>query len=634
MVVYVKDNNSRCIKILIKNFKVKKKFFNETICQNINDKLTYFQQIFNFSGFPYLQVREVPTIIFGKRTGEIIDLLYSSETKRRLLGYNKKVPQLLIRYKEVNVTSLNLQGYNQLCNSWYFLRLENIIYVLTNIGEVCLPSRRRERSSSKRTERGWEPHSSSFLPLPSFGKEEGSFALSKDPHSMLLGAYIWKKHKFMLPCFILIFLIMLKTPLIPYLYLFLSFIEIYKCEIIRFIVYAYFLILYRLMLCGAFNIIKNWNTEYYYIFPFFIIQELTTFHTLQEQGKQFFEEALKVNIINLGVEYFPIMWVKAFIPKNIIEGPRMGTPLVRAKLFMKREGARTFLNYYSKSKGVGFEESSISSGLINNKFYEWFVGYTDGDGCFNVYTNKKLKQIIFTFKLSQKKNNIQVLYYIKKKLGVGSVKIYGNMADYIIRDKKSIEKVLLPIFNNIPLLTIKEFKYHIFLEAFQISLNNKLSQKEKIEKIEKIKEKKMPNNYVANYWHSVSIMSNIKEEEARGLPKFWLIGFIEAEGSFYIVKKDKNRLCHGFGLTQKYDNIILEQIRKMFNIKAKVKYNKKGFYSLDTTNKKSLKNIKIYFNNQFKSRKSLDYKIWAKSLKYNGKYLIKVKNLLRKIRIT
>jgi len=117
MVVYVKDNNSRCIKILIKNFKVKKKFFNETICQNINDKLTYFQQIFNFSGFPYLQVREVPTIIFGKRTGEIIDLLYSSETKRRLLGYNKKVPQLLIRYKEVNVTSLNLQGYNQLCNS-------------------------------------------------------------------------------------------------------------------------------------------------------------------------------------------------------------------------------------------------------------------------------------------------------------------------------------------------------------------------------------------------------------------------------------------------------------------------------------------------------------------------------------
>jgi len=30
------------------------------------------------------------------------------------------------------------------------------------------------------------------------------------------------------------------------------------------------------------------------------------------------------------------------------------------------------------------------------------------------------------------------------------------------------------------------------------------------------------------------------------MSKSWLIGFIEAEGSFYLVQKDKSRLVHGF----------------------------------------------------------------------------------------
>ena len=38
-------------------------------------------------------------------------------------------------------------------------------------------------------------------------------------------------------------------------------------------------------------------------------------------------------------------------------------------------------------------------------------------------------------------------------------------------------------------------------------------------------------------------------------------------------------MYHGFGITQKYDGQILEQIAQRFRSKSKVRYNKQGFYS-------------------------------------------------------
>ena len=40
------------------------------------------------------------------------------------------------------------------------------------------------------------------------------------------------------------------------------------------------------------------------------------------------------------------------------------------------------------------------------------------------------------------------------------------------------------------------------------------------------------------------------------MTKPWLVGFIEAEGSFYLTNKDSNRRVHGFGITPKLDEIV------------------------------------------------------------------------------
>jgi len=46
-------------------------------------------------------------------------------------------------------------------------------------------------------------------------------------------------------------------------------------------------------------------------------------------------------------------------------------------------------------------------------------------------------------------------------------------------------------------------------------------------------------------------------EASKVISKSWLVGFVEAEGSFYLVTKDTNIIVHGFGITQKLDKVVL-----------------------------------------------------------------------------
>ncbi len=120
------------------------------------------------------------------------------------------------------------------------------------------------------------------------------------------------------------------------------------------------------------------------------------------------------------------------------------------------------------------------------------------------------------------------------------------------------------------------------------------------------------------------------------MSKPWLIGFIEAEGSFYLTKKDSKRIVHGFALTQKLDEIVLQSIGVMLHISNPVTYKEiYNHYTLDTTNSRAIENIIIYFKDTIKGVKSLEYKIWARSYSNNkGDYdkLHKIRDMVRKLR--
>lgn len=255
---------------------------------------------------------------------------------------------------------------------------------------------------------------------------------------------------------------------------------------------------------------------------------------------------------------------------------------------------------------------SISLQRLNVEplFNEWLVGFTDGDGTFSM-TKDSNGHYQFTFKLTQSNYNYRILYYIKKELNCGSITKDGkNLIKYRIRDTKVLKEKIIPIFDEYLLHTSKYYFYNLWKESL---LNPELRDINKSKFI-------LPLNYK-------SPNNNIPS-------KSWIIGFIEAKGSFLLVRKENKRIVHSFGISQKVDYHILNELKSIFGIVSKIKLNKNGYYLLETTNSRNIEYLIKYFDSTFKGIKSLEYKIWKRSyIKHKGNYekLLTIQNILRNI---
>jgi LAGLIDADG endonuclease len=112
-------------------------------------------------------------------------------------------------------------------------------------------------------------------------------------------------------------------------------------------------------------------------------------------------------------------------------------------------------------------------------FYQWLVGFTDGDGTFSIVNSGGKWSL--TYKVSQNTYNLRVLHFIKTQLNVGSIYIEkeGKHAHFRIRDRATLESVIFPIFDKYSLLTTKQFNYIKFKKAHNILSNTLLSKIEK-----------------------------------------------------------------------------------------------------------------------------------------------------------
>jgi len=261
---------------------------------------------------------------------------------------------------------------------------------------------------------------------------------------------------------------------------------------------------------------------------------------------------------------------------------------------------------------------------------------TDGDGNFSI--TKQGNKWGLSYKITQSRYNLRVLYFIKKQLGVGSVTKDNTKGQFFIRDRKMIESVLLPIFDKYPLLTSKYFDYLRFKQALYIL--NEVNKQDKCyaEKLLTLKNAIVPKDYMSPAWTNTNLPLKSVNCVKDIMSKPWVVGFIEAEGSFYLTLKESNRIVHGFGITHKLDSHVLKAIGLTLHIANSVKFKEKhNYYILDTTNSRAVENCIGYFKNTMKGVKSLEYKIWARSYsKHKGNYekLSTVRDLIRKIRKT
>lgn len=92
------------------------------------------------------------------------------------------------------------------------------------------------------------------------------------------------------------------------------------------------------------------------------------------------------------------------------------------------------------------------------QFLQWFIGFTDAEGCFLIQTKNK-SEVHFCFKFTLHIDDSAVLFLIKDKLGIGVVSIKGNTCIFSIHSFQHIVDVLVPIFDKYPLITHKQLDY-------------------------------------------------------------------------------------------------------------------------------------------------------------------------------
>lgn len=195
--------------------------------------------------------------------------------------------------------------------------------------------------------------------------------------------------------------------------------------------------------------------------------------------------------------------------------------------FKNKTESRNFSTSRPKAKAeLAYTEKKFNMAASpSEEFLFWFSGFTDGEGNFSITLDRGY--IRFRFKINLHIDDLQVLNVIKSKLNVGRIIIEENRNScaFVVQSFSELKDVICPIFLSFPLHTSKKLDFQDFYTAILIkekSNNGNLSDSEK-EKILSLKDGMNSGRTVFKYETTrpqITINPN------------WLIGFIEAEGTF------------------------------------------------------------------------------------------------------
>lgn len=232
--------------------------------------------------------------------------------------------------------------------------------------------------------------------------------------------------------------------------------------------------------------------------------------------------------------------------------------------------------------------------IINKRFLEWFIGFTEGDGSFITFNGKP------SFDITKNMTDIQIIKNIRTSLGFGKILIRDepdrNVGVFYVTGKENFERQI-----------------HIF--------NGNICSKQKQKQFEQ-----WVNSYNIYYNENMRIMKKIN---TFSLNDSWLSGFIDAEGCFetrYIkckTSKQKERPRQIFSISQK-DEEILIKIRNIIQTSFIDKYSNNQNVNYDkswegnrykTENKKDQITIMNYIQtHKQKTKKNINYLKWRNVL--------------------
>lgn len=267
-----------------------------------------------------------------------------------------------------------------------------------------------------------------------------------------------------------------------------------------------------------------------------------------------------------------------------------------------QEEGKSAGNFESK----GSSETICETVYINEKFKWWFIGFVEGDGSFILNKDGYLE-----FKITQSSVDAQILFYIKKELGFGSVVVQdktNKTHQYRVRDKNNILK-LINIFNGNIITKYINNQFMLWLEGFNKKYNDNV----------KFIEPKFKVN----------------------LNNAWLSGFTDAEGCFtssvLTSKEGRTTVIVRYVVSQKDDKEFSQDLANLINGYVT---HIKSYNGYNTVVNFSKLNIILNYLNTYplKTKKLISYHRWLKvyDLVKNKKHFTNdglevIRNLAKKI---
>ncbi len=252
-----------------------------------------------------------------------------------------------------------------------------------------------------------------------------------------------------------------------------------------------------------------------------------------------------------------------FMEKSYREGQSAGNYCKYSFLFINKMNTNRTIGPSETTREASvfnltpfYESLDITPETANNqpssRFLEWLIGFTEGDGCFQL-----IKQMRPCFVINQK--DPQVLYLIKKTLKFGSVtkiKATQNVGEHHRYKVYKLHHILqlIYLFQDNLILSKVRARLDMWVEGHNILCDRRnILKRSNSLSLPKVQIHPSPTPNLPNL-HLLTLTSG------------WLSGFIDAEGTFYASLTPSKRHYLGlrlrlkFAIKQKGEKKVLEKV--------------------------------------------------------------------------
>lgn len=190
--------------------------------------------------------------------------------------------------------------------------------------------------------------------------------------------------------------------------------------------------------------------------------------------------------------------------------------------------------------------SSKKMELKGADFYQWFSGFTDGEGNFDIYLRKDnyLKNI--QFRITLHIDDLDVLYFLQDRLGAGTVAISNtrNEAVFRVTGVKNLQEFIIKPLSLYKLNGNKYLDFLVFKEILDLMSTKAHLTDEGHNRITQLLEthNTKRTEFIQPADHSITITP------------YYLLGLIEGEGSFSYGKN--NQLSFVLVLTESQKQLL------------------------------------------------------------------------------